>query len=539
MDVTSTITSLFTTVSGLTLRELQHQALWALIVGIIFAFILGCGMGANDVSNAFGTSVGSGVLTLRQAYILATIFETLGAILIGWNVTDTMRRGVVNVDLFLNNPKQLLVGQISILAGCSAWLFIATFAKLPVSTTHSVTGATVGFGLVTKGASGIQWRQIYEIVASWFISPVLSGFVSSILFILVDFTVLRRKDSFKCGLRALPFFYWFCIAFVTFMITYQGSKLLHLQSIPLWVCIVMSLALSTIGSLLIKFVGTHFLKKWIEAKVADSSAPVTLEDKKAYEANEAEKLPTVIAHNGDVNGVIVCAAEPANGFAKDAVVWKSNESECKLENGAVGDPAANYIKATSTPRESLKAFFIWFFPDRSGKEELKTMKIFSSIQIFTACFAGFAHGANDVSNAIAPLTSLILIYKTMDVRQEEETPIYVLLFGVFAICVGLVALGHKVIRTVGIRMSHINPASGFTIEFGAAVTALVASKIGVPISTTHSLVGSVVAVGTVRAREGVKWRIFRNIAISWAVTLPVSGLIAAGVQMLMQWWKLT
>ncbi|VDN20093.1 unnamed protein product [Gongylonema pulchrum] len=162
------------------------------------------------------------------------------------------------------------------------------------------------------------------------------------------------------------------------------------------------------------------------------------------------------------------------------------------------------------------------------------MKIFSSIQAFTACFAGFAHGANDVGsvcifvltirpNAIAPLTTLLSIYVNLDIRQHGETPIYVLLYGVLAICVGLVALGHRVIQTVGTDMSTINAASGFTIEFGAAVTSLSASKLGLPISTTHSLVGSVLFVGMIRSRRGVDWRIFTNIALSWILTLPISG----------------
>ncbi|KAK5968274.1 Phosphate transporter, partial [Trichostrongylus colubriformis] len=169
------------------------------------------------------------------------------------------------------------------------------------------------------------------------------------------------------------------------------------------------------------------------------------------------------------------------------------------------------------------SFLGWFLPDKDRLEDLETIKLFSTIQVFTACFAGFAHGANDVSNAIAPLTALVSIYKDKNALQEGEVPIYILLYGVFAICVGLWTLGHRVIRTVGTNMSEINPATGFTIEFGAAMTALISSKLGLPISTTHCLVGSVVAVGVVKSRKGIDWTIFRNIVISWVVTVPVSG----------------
>ncbi|VDK57404.1 unnamed protein product [Anisakis simplex] len=275
MDLSTIASSLTTAITQLTIAEFRSQVLWALVVGIILAFVLGFAMGANDVANAFGTSVGSGVLSLTQAYILATIFETLGALLVGYNVTDTIRKGVIDVELYQNEPKVLFLGQLAILAGCSGWLLIATFAQLPVSTTHSITGATVGFGLVTMGTKGIHWIKVsqhifaigkslmrYDIetnkynwnsfiamglmrmqvhairyltrnelehyfrllIASWFISPVLSGIVSSILYMIVDWVVLRRNNPFRCGLIALPFFYWFSIAFTTFAVSYQGSK---------------------------------------------------------------------------------------------------------------------------------------------------------------------------------------------------------------------------------------------------------------------------------------------------------------------------
>ncbi|VDM97632.1 unnamed protein product [Thelazia callipaeda] len=404
----------------------QNDLLWALVIGIILAFVLGFAMGANDVANAFGTSVGSKVLTLRQAYILAVIFETLGALLIGYNVTDTMRKGVVNVTLYDDDPEEIFVGQVAILGGCSVWLLIATLARLPVSSTHSITGATMGFGLVTRGGSGIQWHKIFQIIGSWFVSPVLSGIVSAILYVIVDHSVIRRKNPYRSGLMALPIFYWFCIAFNVFTVCYQGSRLLQLSNLPFWICALISIGCATIGSIVIHFFLSPRLKIWINThdQVADE----------------------------------------------------------------------------------------------------KTMKIFSSIQAFTACFAGFAHGANDVGNAIAPLTALISIYTSLDNRQRSETPIYVLLYGVAGICVGLVVLGHRVIRTIGTDMTVINAASGFTIEFGAAVTSLVASKLGLPISTTHSLVGSVVFVGLIRDRRGIDWKVFRNIALSWILTMPVSDL---------------
>ncbi|MCP9264470.1 hypothetical protein DINM_022565 [Dirofilaria immitis] len=410
MPFTSTITTAF-------MATFRNDVLWALILGIILAFLLGFSMGANDVANAFGTSVGSKVLTLRQAYILAVIFETLGALLIGYNVTDTVRKGVIDLTLYKDKPKEIFVGQIAILGGCSLWLLIATLARLPVSSTHSITGATVGFGLMTR-------------VGSWFVSPILSGVVSAALYIVIEHSVLRRKNPFRCGLRVLPIFYWLCIAFNVFTVqimsdaTQAQDNILHQE----------------------------------------------------YQTSKTESVLTI-------TGVAI-------------------------------------------------KFIRWMLPVDNHITDDKTMKIFSSIQAFTACFAGFAHGANDECDS--SLTALISIYSNLDVQQRNETPIYVLLFGVFAICVGLIVLGHRVIRTIGTDMSTVNAASSFTIEFSAAVTSLTASKLGLPISTTHSLVGSVVFVGMVRARKGVRWSIFRNIVLSWILTLPISGLMTMGLMLLLK-----
>ncbi|EFO87048.1 hypothetical protein CRE_19388 [Caenorhabditis remanei] len=488
MDTTTALLSdITTTVANFD----QSSVLWALIVGIILAFLLGAGMGANDVSNAFGTSVGSGVVTIIQAYIMASIFETLGSVLVGWSVIDTMRKGVVDTSQYADDPKELLLGQVAILGGCAAWLMIATVFHMPVSTTHSLVGATIGFSVVLRGFNGIQWMVIVKIVASWFISPILSGIISSILYIIVDHTVLRTANPVKSGLRILPVFYFVCLAFNALMIFWDGSKLLKFDQIPAWGIVIIVIGVGLLAAAFAHFV----LKPRIRAKIQDSEVPPT---------------PPIFS---DI---------------------ESGRGTTELKEFAEGETQPLPRKPESEPGK-IRQFFMWLMPDRSRVDSRSTTQLFSTIQVFTACFAGFAHGANDVSNAVAPLAALISIYRYKSTEQKESVPIYVLLYGVLAICVGLWCLGHRVIKTVGQKMSEINPASGFTIEFGAAMTALLASKIGLPISTTHCLVGSVVAVGSIRSGEGIKWSIFRNIVISWVVTLPVAGLISAGIMLLIKW----
>ncbi|CAJ0589950.1 unnamed protein product [Cylicocyclus nassatus] len=463
----------------------QRSVLWALIVGIIIAFVLGAAMGGNDVANAFGTSVGSGVLTIIKAYIFASIFETLGAVLVGWSVTDTMRKGVVDTNQYMSAPKELLLGQVAILGGCAAWLLIATLFRMPVSTTHSIVGATLGFSLVLRGFQGIRWNAILNIVLSWFLSPSLSGTISVILYMIVDFVVLRRDNPFECGLNVLPVFYFVCVAFNVLMVTWDGSRLLHFNKIPVWGAVLISLGCGFIAAMFVQF----FLKPRIHRKIQD-------------EMESKPKIACVV-----VNPDLV------------------------TDRYIVGKEVKDLEKQSCTSR--VRSFFEWLLP-AERVEDAQTIKLFSTIQVFTACFAGFAHGANDVGNAIAPLTALVAIYKDENARQEGEVPIYILLYGVFAICVGLWTMGHRVIRTVGTNMSEINPATGFTIEFGAAMTALICSKLGLPISTTHCLVGSVVAVGVVKSRKNIDWSIFRNIVVSWVVTLPVSCAISAGIMLLLK-----
>uniref|UniRef100_A0A1I7WYU3 Phosphate transporter n=1 Tax=Heterorhabditis bacteriophora TaxID=37862 RepID=A0A1I7WYU3_HETBA len=384
--------------------------LWALIIGIILALFLGAGMGANDVSNAFGTSVGSGVLSIVQAYILASIFETLGSVLVGWSVTDTMRKGVIDTSQYTSNPKELLLGQVAILG-----------------------------------------------VLSWFLSPALSGCISIILYMIVDITVLRQQKPFECGLKALPIFYFFCIAFNILMVTWDGSKLLQFNNIPIWGALLISTGSGLIAALVVNFV----LRPRILRKIQASPDDMKVQN---YQSS-------------------------INSYSKTFSV--------EINSGNSGDLEGK------TNITNFRLFLKWLLPDATRKEDAMTTRLFSTIQICTACFAGFAHGANDVSNAVAPLAALVSIYKEKNAKQESE-------------------VGKLSISNTSLINYFLFACAGFTIEFGAAMTALLASKLGIPISTTHCLVGSVVAVGSIKSTEGIKWSIFRNIIISWVVTVPVA-----------------
>uniref|UniRef100_A0AC35U4H9 Phosphate transporter n=1 Tax=Rhabditophanes sp. KR3021 TaxID=114890 RepID=A0AC35U4H9_9BILA len=482
MNTFMTTTSfLIESTSTTNLSDWQHDVLWALIVGAIIAFFLGIGLGGNDVANAFGTSVGSGVLLLYQAYILATIFEALGSVLVGYSVADSLKNDLINIDIYKDEPKTLLFGQVAILGGTATWLIIATLMKWPISTTQAIVGATVGMSMVNKGFDGIIFKEVIVIGFSWIFAPILSGIISSIVYIIVDHSVLRRKNPFKCGLKMLPIFYFVCLFFNSFVIIYQGSGLVGLKDLSLTKCLLISFFIGLVAMGVVQFVLKPRLTRWINK--------TTLLD----------PIPQVKTFNN-----------------------KRFSNLTQTDNESV-DTRTQEFDNTFT------GFVKWILPLKDRKTSPRVLKIFGSIQIFTACFAGFAHGANDVSNAISPLSALISIYRTGKTSQNDETPIYVLLYGVLAICIGLWILGHRVIETVGQKMSSINPASGFTIEFGAAVTTLLASKAGLPIATTHSIVGSVVFIGLIRSNESINFKLLRGVIFSWLITLPVAGLISAGL----------
>ncbi|CAI2350978.1 unnamed protein product [Caenorhabditis sp. 36 PRJEB53466] len=502
-----------------------------LIIGGFIAFVLAFAIGANDTANSFGTSVGSKVLTLHQAYILASIFETLGACLLGHQVTDTMRKGVIDIEALSpsnvtgaiqkSNEQVIMLGQIAILTGCGAWMLLATAFKLPVSTTHSIVGATIGFGLIASGPSVIIWTKIYRIFASWIISPLLSGITSLIIYLALDHLVLRRKEPLHSGIRVLPVLYFLCFAFNVFAIVYKGPSFLKFDGLTLTECLLISGSIGLCVALVFAFFLAPYLKNHILSKEI-------LEITGKQQRHGHEK------HNNNHKDVDM---EEGNG---KAIEMKSHDEQQKtslLNQPTIvvstcpsnGESSSSFTnpKNTIRPSTSLASFF------RSCKpEDPQASRLFSLLQVMTACFGGFAHGGNDVSNAIAPLVSLWLYANPSD-DGNDSTPWQLLLYGSFGMCVGLWVLGHRVIYTVGENLTKITPASGFSVEFGAAVTVLVASKMGLPISSTQCKVGSVVAVGLIQSRHEVHWGVFRNISLSWIVTLPVAGLLSAGTMALL------
>ncbi|XP_020365580.2 sodium-dependent phosphate transporter 2 isoform X1 [Rhincodon typus] len=642
--------------------------LWMVIVGFIIAFILAFSVGANDVANSFGTAVGSGVVTLRQACILASIFETTGSVLLGAKVGETIRKGIIDVNLYNGSEHVLMAGEVSAMVGSAIWQLIASFLKLPISGTHCIVGATIGFSLVSFGAHSVRWMQLIKIVASWFISPLLSGAMSGLLFVLIRFFILKKDDPVPNGLRALPLFYAATVGINTFSILFTGAPLLGLDSLPFWAIIVITLGGALLCAIIVWLLVCPWMKRKIESKlkqnVLSRISDESLDKSQDEETPVFKELPgakvgdeSVLPLTGDIcedaggvpdSHVVAGSTGVSNGRAasltngslkspfsngafnfeghtrsdghvyhtvhKDSGLYKDllhrihldkvtddrpqpensyrllrrnnsytcytaaicgmpvqptfkssdfvgtedseklvgemasyskkrlrydsyssycnavAEAEIEAEEGGVELKLASELSDPLPPPPPPPENAI--DEDKEEEEKPQVHLLFHFLQILTACFGSFAHGGNDVSNAIGPLVALWLIYQEGAVLQNAATPVWLLLYGGLGICAGLWVWGRRVIQTLGKDLTPITPSSGFTIELASAFTVVVASNVGLPISTTHCKVGSVVAVGWIRSRKAVDWHLFRNIFLAWFVTVPVSGLFSAAVMAL-------
>lgn len=415
------------------------------VVGSISAFLTSMTIGANDVANSFATSVGAGVLKMKQALIIAAVFEFLGAFLMGSHVTNTIRKGIVDVDVFQDDSHGLALGMLCASMATGLWLAIATFFKWPVSTTHSSVGSIVGFSLVYGGLDTIKWEKIGLIVLSWVASPLLSGLLTISLLTVIKRYALRSEHDLKRTIKLMPAIVGLTISINVFFIIYKGTPALGLKDL-----------------------------------------------------NEAEGVGYSLVA-GTIASLITLAA--MRHFEKVINQWTDGDVE--------------QIRQASRNFSQVEIF------------DPKIEKMFSYLQIFTACMSAFAHGANDVANSIAPYATIYHIWNTNHFSEENEVPLWILAAGGAGIVLGLAFFGRKVIDRMGKELSEITAIRGFTMELGASLSVVTASRIGIPVSTTHCQTGSIVGGALTDGKKNVDWKIFRNIISAWFITLPVTAGFSA------------
>ncbi|MWJ27155.1 phosphate permease [Halomonas sp. ZH2S] len=398
-----------------------------IILACLFGFFMAWGVGANDVANAMGTSVGSKAITIKQAIIIAVVFEFLGAWLAGGAVTDTVRKGIVDPALLKDDPQLLVYGMLAALLAAATWLLIASMKGWPVSTTHSIVGAIVGFALVGLGAHTIDWGGVSMIAASWVVSPLLAGSLGFLLFKSVHHLIFENHDPFAAAKRYVPV-YVFLVGFIISMVTMTKG---------------------------LKHVGLDF------------------------SFGQSFLLSLGV-------GLLIMGL------------------------GIVMERRVTYVKDAE---------------DHFGYANVE--RVFGVLMIFTACAMAFAHGSNDVANAVGPLAAVISVVQSDGVIESAAlVPWWVLVLGGGGIVVGLVTYGHKVIATVGTGITELTPSRGFAATLAAATTVVLASGTGLPISTTHTLVGAILGVGLARGMAALNLRVIGTIVMSWLITLPAGAGLA-------------
>ena len=392
----------------------------------LFGIFMAWGIGANDVANAMATSVGSKALTIKQAIMVAAVFEFLGAVLAGGEVTSTIRKGIVDTHLLAGSPELLIYGMLAALLSAGTWLFIASKNGWPVSTTHSIVGAIVGFAAVGIGVDAVQWGEVGIIVMSWVASPLTAGFIAFLIYLSVQRLILHQEDPLTCAKRYVPVYIFFAAFTITLVTILKGLKYVGLD---------------------ISLRDSYLLATAIAASIAV------------------------------VGGIAIRRIQP--------------------------DRKAEKIQHFHTVE-----------------------RVFAVLMIVTACGMAFAHGSNDVANAIGPVAAVISVAQTGIIAAKSTVSIWVLILGGAGIVVGLATFGVHVIATVGKKITQLTPSRGFAAELAAATTIVIASGTGMPISTTHTLVGAVLGVGLARGIDAIDLRVVARIFVSWVVTIPVGAFLA-------------
>ena len=398
-----------------------------IVLAVMFGLYMTWGIGANDVANAMGTSVGSGALSVKQAIIIAAIFEFAGAFLAGGHVTKTIRKGIIDPTTVIDQPEILVWGMLSALIAAAIWLTVASWLGWPVSTTHSIIGAIVGFAIVGIGVEAVNWPKIGTIVLSWLVSPIVGGALSFFLMISIQKLILDTEKPLINAKRYAPY-YVFLVGFVISLVTlFKGLKHLDID-----LSVAQSFIFSGILALILTII-SYFLINKIDAPSGESV------------------------------------------------------------------------------REQFK----------------QVEKIFGILMIFSASAMAFAHGSNDVANGIGPMAAVISIVDSGgEVVQKSDLPIWILFVGGLGIVIGLSTLGYRLMLTIGTKITELVPTRGFSAELAAAATVVIASRTGIPVSTTQIAVGAVMGVGLARGIGALDLRVIGGIMMSWVITLPVGAILS-------------
>lgn len=405
------------------------DASFILIAAVLIGLYSAINIGANDVANSMATSVASGALTIKRAVFVAGVCNILGAVLVGSHVANTIRKGIIDPLQFSDRQDLFLFGMLAAVLGSALWVNIATYFKLPVSTTHSIIGGVVGFGLVSVGIAGINWKVILFVILSWVISPIFGGVIAFTIFSIIKKLILSSKEPIAQARKVGPFFTGMVGFILSLAVTFKGLKHLHLD------------------------------------------------------------LPIIEA-------LLISLCVGAGGFL-------------------------------------LGSFLLRRYKERDTDPYYQVEKMANPLQVLSASFQAFSHGANDVANAIGPVAAIVIVIQTQKVEMQVAIPLWLLLLGGVGLAFGIYTWGYRVMETVGEKITSITPTRGFSAEFGTATTVLLCSRLGMPVSTTHVAVGNIIGVGLARGISAINLSVIKRIFSAWIISLPAAGLFSVAIYLIL------
>ncbi|EFJ51230.1 hypothetical protein VOLCADRAFT_79832 [Volvox carteri f. nagariensis] len=479
--------------------------MWLVICGAIMSFVMAAGIGANDVANSFGTSVGAKTITLKQACLIAAVFEFAGSIGLGGEVTKTIAGNIARPEAFRDDPELFAFGMLCALVAASTWVFTATYFCLAVSTTHSVIGAVLGFALVWKGKSAVVWNDkvnafpyskgLVPVVCSWFVSPLCAGISAAFLFFINRLIILRRQNSTTLAIYMYPVLVGITVFINLFFVISKGAKAVVKwnSNKAAWV----SGAVSG-GCVLLACVPGIPLLRWAVRRDMERAAQKAADAEANADKMQVEELEE---------------PEPTSKYMKFLN---------KIKKAATHGLNKDIHKKVETDQEvhDMHAAAEIFNPE--------TEQVYKYLQVFSACAVSFAHGANDVANAVGPFSGIWYVYRKWAVSSNGDTPYWVLALGGSGIVVGLATYGYNIMSTLGVGLAKMTPSRGYCAELATSFTVSLASVYGLPISTTQCITGAEIGVGLVESiRTGVNYKLFGKQILAWVFTLIVAGFLSA------------
>lgn len=547
-----------------------HQFDYVFAIAMIFAFLDAWNIGANDVANSFASSISSRSLKYWQAMVLAAICEFLGAVLVGNRVSDTIRNKIVDVEVFSDDPAVLMLTMTCALIGSSIWLTIATKMGMPVSTTHSIVGAVIGASIAAKGGENIiwGWEGVAQIIASWFIAPLIAGCFASIIFLISKFSVLEIKTfekSLRNALLLVPILVFVSFSILTMLIVWKGAPSLNLDELSDGAITGSILGVGAVACLLYmlilypyyrrKLVHNDWTLKWYDFvkgpiywfKSTDDIPPLPENHELVIDYYEGRRHEEPQVHDIEEKDVKMdlertsAASVDPNLSVEDTLpgkkqstsqLWKSLLMKgpkqwpylfwLVISHGFTKDIISSQVQEKDALSGNLKQLHT-----KSKYYDNKIEHLYSLLQAITAATMSFTHGANDIANATGPLSTVYLVWTTNTIGAKADVPVWVLCYAAAALVIGLWTFGYRIMANLGNKLILQSPSRGFSIELGAAITTVMATQLAIPVSTTQCAVGATVFVGLCNKDvKAVNWKMVIWCYLGWLLTLPIAGLIA-------------